>query len=84
MSAKKVDFDRLAAALPDYPFAYLVTVDDAYRAHTVAVEPILRRLNRRPHRRAHRSRDLPPGPARRVGGRRQRTPAARHRAPHRC
>ncbi len=42
MSPKKVDFDRLAAALPDYPFAYLVTVDDAYRVHTVTVEPILR------------------------------------------
>jgi hypothetical protein len=42
MSAKKVDFDRLGAALPDYPFAYLVTVDDSYRVHTVTVEPELR------------------------------------------
>ncbi|QLL08131.1 pyridoxamine 5'-phosphate oxidase family protein [Mycobacterium vicinigordonae] len=41
-TAKKVDFDRLAAALEDFPFAYLITVDDDYRAHTVAVEPVLR------------------------------------------
>jgi hypothetical protein len=46
---KRVDFKRLAAALPDYPFAYLITVDDNYRAHTVTVEPELR--------------DLPDGPA---------------------
>ena len=39
---KKVDFERLAAALPDYPFAYLITVDDGYRVHTVTVEPQLR------------------------------------------
>jgi hypothetical protein len=39
---KRVDLDRLAAALPDYPFAYLVTVDDGYRVHTVTVEPQLR------------------------------------------
>jgi hypothetical protein len=39
---KRVDFKRLAAALPDYPFAYLITVDDNYRAHTVTVEPALR------------------------------------------
>jgi hypothetical protein len=39
---KKVDVERLAAALPDYPFAYLITVDDGYRAHTVTVEPTLR------------------------------------------
>ena len=38
---KKVDFERLAAALPDYPFAYLITVDDGYRVHTVTVEPTL-------------------------------------------
>lgn len=38
---KKVDFERLAAALPDYPYAYLVTVDDDYRVHTVTVEPRL-------------------------------------------
>jgi hypothetical protein len=41
---KKVDLERLAAALPDYPFAYLITVDDGYRAHTVTVEPALRDL----------------------------------------
>ena len=40
-SAKKVDFKRLAAALSDYRFAYLVTVDDEYRVHTVTVEPEL-------------------------------------------
>jgi hypothetical protein len=39
---KRVDFERLAAALPDYPFAYLITVGDDYRAHTVTVEPQLR------------------------------------------
>ncbi|OMC10250.1 MULTISPECIES: hypothetical protein [unclassified Mycobacterium] len=39
---KRVDFQRLAAALPDYPFAYLITVGDDYRAHTVTVEPQLR------------------------------------------
>lgn len=39
---KKVDFVRLAAALPGYPFAYLITVDDGYHAHTVTVEPTLR------------------------------------------
>ncbi|OBI50633.1 hypothetical protein [Mycobacterium sp. E787] len=39
---KKVDFERLAAALPDFPFAYLITVGDDYRAHTVTVEPRLR------------------------------------------
>jgi hypothetical protein len=39
---KRVDLDRLAAALPDFPFAYLVTVDDGYRVHTVTVEPQLR------------------------------------------
>ena len=40
-SAKKVDFKRLAAALDGYRFAYLVTVDDEYRVHTVTVEPEL-------------------------------------------
>jgi hypothetical protein len=39
---KRVDLERLAAALPDFPFAYLITVDDGYRAHTVTVEPALR------------------------------------------
>ncbi|MHA7649705.1 pyridoxamine 5'-phosphate oxidase family protein [Mycobacterium sp. ML4] len=45
MAAKKrkpVDFQRLADALPSYPFGYLITVDDDYRAHTVTVEPVLR------------------------------------------
>ncbi|MCV7428936.1 pyridoxamine 5'-phosphate oxidase family protein [Mycobacterium montefiorense] len=42
---KRVDLDRLAAALPDYPFAYLITVDDGYRVHTVTVEPRLRDLS---------------------------------------
>ncbi len=36
----KVDLDRLADALTEYTFAYLVTVDDDYHAHTVAVEPV--------------------------------------------
>lgn len=43
--SKPVDFQRLADALPDYPFAYLITVDDDYRAHTVTVEPVLRDLS---------------------------------------
>jgi hypothetical protein len=37
----KVDLDKLAGALADFTFAYLVTVDDGYHAHTVAVEPVL-------------------------------------------
>jgi hypothetical protein len=41
-SAKKVDFERLAEALDGFRFAYLVTVDDDYRVHTVTVEPELR------------------------------------------
>jgi hypothetical protein len=41
-AAKKVDFERLADALSGYRFAYLVTVDDDYRVHTVTVEPELR------------------------------------------
>jgi hypothetical protein len=41
-AAKKVDFERLADALGGYRFAYLVTVDDDYRVHTVTVEPELR------------------------------------------
>jgi hypothetical protein len=44
-TAKKVDLERLAAALPDYPFAYLITVDEDYRVHTVTVEPTLREAN---------------------------------------
>lgn len=39
---KKVDLQALADALADYPYAYLITVDDGYRAHTVTVEPQLR------------------------------------------
>ncbi|MEB4208539.1 pyridoxamine 5'-phosphate oxidase family protein [Mycobacterium sp. 94-17] len=39
---KKVDLAALAHALADYPYAYLITVDDEYRAHTVTVEPHLR------------------------------------------
>jgi hypothetical protein len=42
--AKKVDLERLSAALPDFPFAYLITVDNDYRVHTVTVEPVLRPL----------------------------------------
>jgi hypothetical protein len=41
-AAKEVDFERLADALDSYRFAYLVTVDDDYRVHTVTVEPQLR------------------------------------------
>jgi len=37
----KVDLAQLAGALADFTFAYLVTVGDDYRAHTVAVEPVL-------------------------------------------
>jgi hypothetical protein len=40
-TAKKVDFKRLAAALGDYHFAYLLTVDDEYRVHSVTVTPDL-------------------------------------------
>ncbi|GFG52729.1 hypothetical protein CQY20_01750 [Mycolicibacterium agri] len=36
----KVDLDQLADALKDYTFAYLVTVGDDYRAHTVATQPL--------------------------------------------
>ena len=35
----KVDLDRLVDELANYTFAYLVTVGDDFRAHTVAVEP---------------------------------------------
>lgn len=37
----KVDLDQLADALADFTFAYLITVTDDYRAHTVAVQPVL-------------------------------------------
>lgn len=65
---KKVDVKRLAAALTDYPFAYLITVDDGYRVHTVTVEPRLR--------------DLPDGPEALIdvgliGGRTRKTLAHR-------
>lgn len=36
-----VDLDRLADALSDYGFAYLITVGDDYRAHTTSVTPVL-------------------------------------------
>jgi len=38
----KVDVDQLGEALADFTFAYLITVGDDYRAHTVAVQPELR------------------------------------------
>ena len=38
----KVDLDQLTDALADYTFAYLITVGNDYRAHTVAVDPVLR------------------------------------------
>src|SRR6476660_1328759 len=37
----KVDLDQLADALADFTFAYLITVGDDFRAHTVAVHPVL-------------------------------------------
>ncbi|MGY4654189.1 pyridoxamine 5'-phosphate oxidase family protein [Mycobacterium sp. URHB0021] len=37
----RVDLDQLAGALDDFTFAYLITVDDDFHAHTVAVEPVL-------------------------------------------
>jgi hypothetical protein len=37
----KVDLDRLADELADFTFAYLITVGDDYRAHTVAVDAVL-------------------------------------------
>lgn len=40
--AKKVDFQRLGDVLGDFRFAYLITVGDDYRIHTVTVEPELR------------------------------------------
>jgi len=40
-SDKEVDFERLADALATYRVAYLVTVDDDYRVHTVTVAPEL-------------------------------------------
>lgn len=37
----KVDLDELAGKLADFPLAYLITVSDDHRAHTVAVDPVL-------------------------------------------
>lgn len=37
----KVDLDTLTDTLRDFSFAYLVTVGDDFRAHTVAVDPTL-------------------------------------------
>lgn len=37
----KVNLDKLAETLADFPFGYLITVGDDFRAHTVAVTPIL-------------------------------------------
>lgn len=36
-----VNLDELTGALAKFTFAYLVTVGDDYRAHTVAVDPVL-------------------------------------------
>ena len=38
----KVDLDQLADKLEGFTFAYLVSVGDDYRAHTVFVEPVFR------------------------------------------
>ena len=38
----KVDLDQLADKLADFSFAYLVSVGDDFRAHTVFVEPVFR------------------------------------------
>jgi len=35
----KVDVDELADAMAEYAFAYLITVGDDYRAHTVVWPP---------------------------------------------
>ena len=37
----KVDLDEMASALADFSFAYLITVGDDRRAHTIAVQPVL-------------------------------------------
>ena len=37
----KVDLDELASALEDFSFAYLITVGEDHRAHTIAVQPAL-------------------------------------------
>jgi hypothetical protein len=42
MGSKKVDLARLAVAIGDFSFAYLITVSDDYRVHTVTVNPVMR------------------------------------------
>ena len=37
----KVDLKQLADAMADFAFAYLITVGDDFRAHTIAVRPVL-------------------------------------------
>ncbi len=37
----KVDLEQLESALAEFSFAYAVTVGEDYRAHTVAVTPVL-------------------------------------------
>jgi hypothetical protein len=37
----KVDVDKLAETLADFAFGYLITVGDDFRAHTVAVSPVV-------------------------------------------
>ena len=37
----KVDLDEMSSALADFSFAYLITVGDDRRAHTIAVQPVL-------------------------------------------
>ncbi|HEU4360878.1 MAG TPA: hypothetical protein VFR27_05145 [Mycobacterium sp.] len=37
--SKAVDLDRLAEVLRDYRFAYFITVDDDFHAHTTTVTP---------------------------------------------
>jgi hypothetical protein len=39
--SKKVDLTQLADTVRDYGFAYVISVDDDYRAHTTAVTPEL-------------------------------------------
>lgn len=36
----KVDLEKLADALADFPVGFLITVGDDFRAHTVAVVPV--------------------------------------------
>lgn len=38
----KVDLAKLAEAVADYAFAYLLTVTDDQRPHAVAVQPVMR------------------------------------------